>query len=48
MRQAYDNQDNISHLDSIDEYKNRIMELAENYSKDESKSSNQEMETLGE
>jgi hypothetical protein len=24
------------------------MELAENYSKDESKSSNQEMETLGE
>ncbi|MBQ6538732.1 MAG: hypothetical protein IJL76_00440 [Bacilli bacterium] len=47
MRQAYDNQDNIAHLDSIDEYKNKVVELAENYSKDEN-NNKQEMETLGE
>ncbi len=46
MREAYDNQDNIAHLDSIDEYKNKVVELAENYSKDKNKK--QEMESLGE
>ena len=48
MRQAYDNPDNISHLDSIDEYKNKAIELAENFTKEVNKEPQQEMEALGE
>ena len=47
MRKAYDNPDNITHLDSIDEYKNNVIEIAENFSKDKS-NQKQEMESLGE
>ncbi len=46
MREAYDNPDNTAHLDSIDAYKNKVIELAKNYSKDEQPK--QEMESLGE
>ena len=48
MREAYDNPDNIAHLDSIDVYKNKVVELAENYSKDGNNDNKQEMESLGE
>lgn len=48
MRKAYDNPDNIAHLDSIDEYKKKVVELAENYSKDKNQTKKQEMESLGE
>ena len=48
MRQAYDNPDNINHLDSIDEYKKRVIELADNFTKEGNNNPKQEMETLGE
>ena len=46
MRKAYDNSDNIAHLDSIDEYKEKVIKLASNYKKD-GNNTKQEMETLG-
>ncbi len=46
MRKAYDDSDNISHIDTIDAYKDKVVQLASNYSK-EKQNQQPGMESLG-